>query len=167
MGNYEAWSSDSRYGLRVPSPILERMLMCCRMAKDGETGGIIIGYYNRAHDCAVVTDSSAAPGDSFCSRHYFWRGISGVQEWLLSLWNRTRRRYYLGEWHFHPYAEPNPSGTDIAQMKQNARDPCYNCPEPIMLIFGGDPNQEWSVRVFVCIRGSDILELSQGWQRQG
>jgi integrative and conjugative element protein (TIGR02256 family) len=166
MGNCEAWSRDNRYGLRVPSRILEKMLVFCRMAEGMETGGILVGYYNRAHDCAIVTDSSAAPEDSFCGRRSFWRGISGLQMWLLFLWNRTRRRYYLGEWHFHPRASPEPSSTDVAQMKQNARDPSYNCPEPILLLLAGDPNRNWSVRSFICIRGNDIIELSQGWQRR-
>jgi len=166
MENYEAWTKDGRYGLRIPSKVLEKMMGLCGCAKDTETGGIMVGYYNRRHDCAIVTDCSGAPKDSLCEKRSFRRGVRGLQRWLMTLWNRSCRRYYLGEWHFHPFARAVPSEMDVTQMRKNAEDKSYNCPEPIMVLVGGAPNAAWSLRSFVCIRGSDVFELSKGWEKR-
>ena len=108
-GNYEAWSRDGKYGLRIPFEVLQKMLSFCQKVGNLETGGILVGYYNRCHDCAIVIDCSKPPQDSKLERYNFYRGIKGLQKWLNKLWNLGRRRYYLGEWHFHPFTDPKPS----------------------------------------------------------
>jgi integrative and conjugative element protein (TIGR02256 family) len=165
MDNCEAWSGDNCYGLRLPSRVLEKTLALCRLAKNGETGGILVGYYSRDRDCAIVTDCSGPPTDSRSGKTFFYRGISGLQRWLKTLWKKDERRYYLGEWHFHPYASPDPSDTDITQIVRNAKDPGYNCPKPIMLIVGGDPNGVWSLYASVCIHGDNVLSLVEQRRR--
>jgi len=159
MGNYEAWTKDGRYGLRIPSKIIHKMLDLCRKSIDIETGGILVGYYNRSHNCAIVTDCSNAPKDSRREKRFFYRGVYGLQRWLSSLWKLGQRRYYLGEWHFHPFASANPSGIDLNQMREDAKDKSYNCPEPIMVLVGGDPNTECSLRAFIYGKDSKIFEF--------
>lgn len=164
MGNYEAWSKDGSYGIRIPSRVLQQILSLSQRAGDVETGGILVGYYTRKHDCAIVTMSSSAPPDSRSGKCSFYRGVQGLQKWLTTLWNLGRRRYYLGEWHFHPAGHPRPSGTDIAQTRRNAEDKSYNCPEPIMLIVGGDPSDGWEIGCFVYVNGRGMLELTRRWE---
>lgn len=164
MGNYEAWSSDACYGLRIPSRLVDRILALCERSPDLETGGILVGYYTRKRDCAVVTAASAAPSDSQSGRCSFYRGVEDLQGWLTTLWRRARRRYYLGEWHYHPSGRPYPSGVDTAQFRANAEDKSYNCPEPIMVIVGAHPNNHWEVCSFVYVTGRGMLAMTRRWE---
>src|SRR5436190_23681590 len=99
-------SREGRYALTFDKTHLERVLKTCAAADVMETGGILAGYYNEAHDRAIITGVSRAPADSRGGRTWFNRGIRGLQRWVDRFWFRERR-YYLGEWHFHPYAAPN------------------------------------------------------------
>lgn len=164
MGNYEAWSGDGRYGMRMPFKILQKMAHLCKKVKNVETGGILVGYYNRRHNCAIVTESSAPPEDSESGKSFFYRGIKGLQQWLARLWQFRRRRYYLGEWHFHPNSNPTPSNVDIQQIKSNAENRRYACPEPIMFIIGGGLDADWAYKSFVYIRDKGLIELFRGWE---
>ena len=159
--NYEAWSEDAKYGLRIPSQILQKMLNFCQEAKDIETGGIMVGYYSHKHDCAIVIDCSGPPKDSKRGKNFFNRGIHGLQKWIDKLWRLGQRRYYLGEWHFHPFAAPEPSIVDISQIKENAENNLYRCPEPIMFILGGSPDEDWTCRSFVYARKAGLIELKK------
>ena len=57
--------------------------------------------------------------------------------------------YYVGEWHFHPFAAPTPSPLDIKQIMVFAADAELRCPRPVLLVFGGDPRGVWSLSVAV------------------
>jgi integrative and conjugative element protein (TIGR02256 family) len=159
--NYEAWSEDAKYGLRIPSRVLQKMLSFCQEIEDIETGGIIIGYYNRKHDCAIMIDCSGPPKDSKHGKNFFRRGIHGLQEWINKLWELRQKRYYLGEWHFHPFGEPDPSSVDVSQIKENAENNLYQCPEPIMFILGGSPNKNWTCKSFVYDKHAGLIELKK------
>ena len=77
MDNYEAWSEDKKYGLRISEKIVKKILGFCVKAGNKETGGILVGYYNQHHDCAIVTDCSSPPIDSQHEKDRFYRGIRG------------------------------------------------------------------------------------------
>jgi len=164
MGNYEAWSENKKYGLRIPEKMVQKILQFCKNAGDIETGGILVGYYNRRHDCAIVTDCSAPPKDSQHGKHRFYRGIRGLQKWLVKLWHLGQKQYYLGEWHFHPLTVPNPSSIDINQLKSNAESKTYHCPEPIIFIIGGDPDGKWSCKSLTYIKDKGIVEMFKQWE---
>ena len=150
-GDYEAWTKDSKYGLRIPSTVLKRMLMLCDKAHGVETGGILVGCYCSSHRCAQVTDCSNAPRDSTAGTAHFYRGVKGLKAWLKRLWRHQDKRYYLGEWHFHPNADPTPSHTDSEQMKKIASSTLYHCPEPVLFIIGGDSRSGWAYRSIVYV----------------
>lgn len=44
-------------------------------------------------------------------------------------------------------------------MKSIAESEQYNCPEPILLIVGGNPHGEWSANMFVWIKRNGLTEL--------
>ena len=75
------------------------------------------------------------------------------------MWRLEQRRYYLGEWHFHPFSNPSPSSTDEKQMKIISEDKSYSCPEPIFFIIGGDPNTNCDYKAFVYVKSKGIIEL--------
>jgi integrative and conjugative element protein (TIGR02256 family) len=153
-------SADRRFGLRIPPGELDRMVSFCRKAERAETGGVIAGRYSEEHDWAIVTEVTGPPADSRSGPTWFRRGVRGLQQLIERLWQRDRS-YYLGEWHYHPYSSPNPSATDTRQMREIADSDSYACPEPILLILGGDPAGELRARAFVFFRGSDYAELAR------
>lgn len=152
-------SADRRFGLTLPGAHLEKMLRLARKAAPLETGGVLAGRYNDDLDCALVTDVSDPPSDSTARRTAFDRGITGLQSWLSKLWSSAKRSYYIGEWHFHPGGTPTPSHQDAAQMRDVARDRAYKCPEPVLLILGGDPNASWEVAAYVFTSGGTCVSL--------
>lgn len=154
------WSNDNRFGLRISAPEVDLMLDLCERSGLVETGGILIGEYTPALDCAVVTEITPPPPDSKRGRYSFLRGVKGLKNKLKSLW-KEKSVFYLGEWHFHPEGTPDPSRTDLAGIKGIAESPKYKCPEPILLIIGGTLPNNWHIRTFVFLRNGVLLELHQ------
>ncbi len=149
MNAFEFRSEDGAFGASISPKTLTEILESCRDFAPAETGGILVGRYNDALNCAVVTDASERPPDSRSGRTWLLRGTAGLQSWLDRLWSSSKRRYYLGEWHFHPGGAPEPSPTDIEQMGKIARSPSYECPEPVLLLVGGAAEKRSDVRVYV------------------
>ncbi|MBI4525149.1 MAG: Mov34/MPN/PAD-1 family protein [Deltaproteobacteria bacterium] len=155
---YTYRSADCRFGLSIPSSEMKVILRFCVQAGRKETGGILLGRYTQSHDMAVITEVAGPPADSLHRSSFFIRGIKGLQQLLNQLWRR--KEYYLGEWHYHPFASASPSGTDEQQMREFASNRALNCPEPVLLIIGGDPNRDWNVKVAVYARNQKRIELS-------
>ena len=154
----ERWTVDRRFGIRIPAGCLNRIIKLSQKADRVETGGILVGRYVSTHHCAEVTDVSGAPSDSKHSVSRFLRGILGLQRWLNRLWSKNGT-YYLGEWHYHPYAEAVPSSMDEDEIEDIAKSANYQCPEPLLLIVGGDPHHDWHWRAFVWTADARLTEL--------
>jgi integrative and conjugative element protein (TIGR02256 family) len=152
MDAFEFRSEDGAFGVSIGPETLTNVLKECHDSAPAETGGILVGHYNDALDIAVVTDASERPPDSKSGRTWLVRGTAGLQGWLDLLWSSSKRRYYLGEWHFHPGGPPEPSPTDVKQMGNIACSPSYRCPEPVLLLVGGSAEGRSDVRVFVFIK---------------
>lgn len=118
----------------VPSRVVDQMSETARRAYPDETGGILIGE-NIANRVVVVADATEAPPDSKSTRNTFERGTQGLVERLAADWGSSL--YYVGEWHAHPGALPNPSCTDRRSLKAISRDASLRCPSPILVIVGG------------------------------
>ena len=151
-------TDDGRFGLIIESAIIVRLLQICREAGTVETGGILVGRYTPKHDNAIVTDVSGPPPDSKKQAGGFSRGIKGLQRWLNRLWF-GKREYYLGEWHFHPFASAVASGTDMKQLRDFSQDSLLRCPEPVMLIIGGDPSSNWTLNAYVSPKNECVREM--------
>jgi integrative and conjugative element protein (TIGR02256 family) len=158
-------SADGRFGLAVPALQVRVLLRLARKAHHVETGGILVGSYSATLDCAHVTGVSAAPKDSKASGWSFERGVRGLERWLIKLWNAPQRSYYLGEWHFHPHASPEASLCDRTQMVAISHNASYRCPEPLLLVLGGDPNHIWDARAYAFHAGAVSLALERGRTR--
>lgn len=155
--NYQFYSLDRTFGLTVPISGMEVILGHCIGSEDRETGGIIIGYYSRGHDMAVVTRVSGPPEDSIQKKTWFSRGVHGLQRLLNALW--ASGEFYLGEWHYHPSSEPVPSGIDDHQMEVFSQNSLLSCPEPILLIIGGNPRAKWTSSAIVYRRNKERIEM--------
>ena len=148
MSDLLLWSSDRKFGLSLEESLLLEGLKECVDSASQETGGILVGYYTPAHDCAVVTALTRPPEDSVRGPRLFERGTKGIQRWISRLW-RAQRHFYLGEWHFHPGGAPVPSPDDREQMQRLSKDKKLKCPEPILLIIGGPPKDAWTANAYV------------------
>lgn len=137
---------------------VERILSYCEAAGQSETGGMLVGRYNQRHDTALVLDVLGPPEDSLRGRSWFQRGTLGVQQLLQRMW-KSRNEHYLGEWHFHPYASPTPSNVDYEQMLAIATSASWKCPEPVLLIIGGDPLGRWRPYGLVTTRKNQRIRL--------
>lgn len=155
----EFWSTDHRFGLRLSLSCINRMILQCTKSYPNETGGILVGFYNKNLDCAEVTDVFFETSDSQKGKTWFVRGISGLQTKLNKLW-LGQKGYYLGEWHFHPCGASIPSQVDINQMLAISSSSRAHCPEPILLIFSGKGNfQEVSFKTYV-FSNKEVFELN-------
>ena len=152
-------SEDKRYQLILRKHALKIILDECTKSGKSETGGVMVGYYSDELDQAIVTEVSKKPDDSKSSGFTFVRGAKGLLNFFKNIW--PYRRYYLGEWHFHPFAKPNPSGDDFEAIKEIKVNPNYDCKIPLLLILGGNPNKQYQIRSFACGKNSKIIELQK------
>lgn len=145
-------SDDSRFTVVVPRSRIRDLVARCTQAGQLETGGVLVGAYSKDGECATVIAIGAPPVDSASGHTWFRRGIRGVSEWLSALWRGSTPVYYLGEWHFHPFANPNASVEDVEQIRGIAQDERYRCPEPVLIIVGGDPKAKWRLAAYVATK---------------
>lgn len=157
----ELRSADGRFGLLLPRQHAAQLMARCSRSWPRETGGILVGHYTLSLDTAVVTRLPPTPLDSRSGTASFLRGQRGLRQLLIRLWDRPPvfRRYYLGEWHYHPDHVSLPSGPDVAQMRQIAAAASYHCPEPVLLIVGGSSGAGWTLGAYVYLAGSPSVPL--------
>jgi len=153
-------TSDAQFGLFVEQMIMDIILRHCIDAGNVETGGILIGHYTERYDWAVVTDISGPPDDSRRGLTYFFRGIKGLKKLLNQVWN-SKRDYFLGEWHFHPFARPEASQEDERQLREHSKNGLLMCPEPVLLIVGGNPQGIWKASAYVYPKGRMLLPMKE------
>lgn len=128
---------------------------------DSETGGVLIGRYAEDGRVAYVEMASSPPGDSSAGLDWFERGRNGLAELLREHWNLPQRRFYVGEWHFHPIGRAEPSPQDRQQMVQIARDPNYHCEQPLLLIASPSTLRHRTARVFVTNEMRELREFQE------
>lgn len=150
-------SSDRRFGVLIEQNEIRTLLQFAANSGARETGGLLIGHYNSNRDTAIVTEVLGPPTDSKSGRTWFVRGVNGLYSYMRSIW--PRGRYYLGEWHFHPGAMPSASGPDLHQMAQISESDGYSCPEPILLIVGGEPRKDWQINAYQFVRDRTHFRL--------
>ena len=154
-------TNDGRFGARMPPLVCDTIEDHIRDAHPKETGGVLVGMYDDALAMAIITEASGPPADSLAGRWWFQRGAKHLATWMRSLWSKPIRQYYLGEWHYHPASHVDPSPDDLEQMAGIAESATYNCPEPLMFIFGNSKRPMRTVRVFVHPRGENAIELDE------
>lgn len=128
---------------------------------DSETGGVLIGRYVENGAIAHVEMASLPPRDSSAGLDWFERGKNGLGDLLREQWNLPQRRYYLGEWHFHPTGRAEPSPQDRQQMAAIARDPNYHCERPLLIIASPATLRRRTARVFVMSEQRELQEFQQ------
>lgn len=125
-------------------------------AGNHETGGILLGSYDHTGNNVTVSEATTQPKDSHSGRTWFQRGVHGLKALLRSRWGHGE--YYVGEWHSHPGAAPEPSADDIKEMRAISREIRYRCPKPIMVIAGTSAGREVYLSTSV-FEGGNLVRL--------
>ena len=151
-------NSNGRFALLVSTAALLEASRHCHRAKQKETGGIVIGYYDTDLRQATVIELCGLPSDSRAGKTWFHRGTRGLFRHLQHVWD-TDRHYYLGERHRLPRGHLLPSPTDETQMAKIAADPRYLCPEPLLLMVRPSSTSPIAARGFIFSHQDNWQEL--------
>lgn len=151
--------SDKRktFKICISQNLINEIHELCHVSLPNETGGILIGSYTDNYTCAKITEVLKAPTDSESGPTWFFRGTSGVKKKLDRLW-KEKKQFYIGEWHYHPNSSSNLSYQDVKQMISISNDYAYKCPEPILLIIGGN-QLSWEYSSYVFPKGKEFVQL--------
>ena len=108
MEEFAGWSSDRKFGLRVPSTKLSAVIRACQKAEGRETGGILIGHLRRDASgpeafVEVTAQIHARDAKGTSDRLTFtpeaWTSVASALEL------RARDEIMVGWWHSHPIHE--------------------------------------------------------------
>ena len=149
---------DETISIWISSEAIKTMLKASSKAGCSETGGILIGRYTPESWFADIVEATPKPKGSQAGRFWFQRSNSGLSNLLVDRWNYGY--HYLGEWHYHPNSAPIPSNSDILAMREIANDDDYQCPNPILVILGGNPALDWTISITLFRKG-EILRLCE------
>ena len=143
--------------IRLQQGCIDELQQLCGEADDIEAGGILVGKRLSETD-AVIASVSDPPPDSTQRPRSLTRGTEGIDEWLA----KQREKHgiqYLGEWHYHPFEPPATSSRDRSTMFDIAANEEYGRPDPILLIIGGTPPDDFAINAYVFHREGDFEQL--------
>ncbi len=100
--------------IRCQADVLEALQVEQKGAGKFETGGVLVGAWDRDRKIIYVAGYLGPPPDSVQTRSRFVRGIVGLDQAMKELSTITLENLgYVGEWHSHPeYHESNLSADD-------------------------------------------------------
>lgn len=130
----ELASDDRVLWVRLNKQALQKGIDCCRATGSLETGGILVGYYSKNKTTCTIVELVQPSDDSVHKPFTFTSGVKGLKGLLKNFW--LQKRYFVGDWHFHPKNSPKPSRQDLKQLKLISENPEFECAKPIMLIIG-------------------------------
>lgn len=154
---FESKQIDQR--VQIDDAVFDAIIKAASDAGGQETGGILIGRYEGSR-LALVEHATTAPPDSRRGRTWFERGTKGLEQILEEHWDAPVRRYYVGEWHFHPAPDGTPSDRDRDQMFEVASEQRYACRQPVLVIISPGGDKSWLLRVFFFSSGRWMEELT-------
>lgn len=151
------WKSTNGMYVEITEGVFTSIMEYVLSRKRGETGGILIGNYSDDLSTATILSASGPGPRSLFGLFSFTRRPIGLQAELDEEF--ISGRYYLGEWHCHPGTNCTPSFQDIRQMQAISRSPSYNCPEPILIVFGRSSPYDFNSASIV--KGNGVVKLER------
>jgi proteasome lid subunit RPN8/RPN11 len=152
-------SPDATISVEVNKDVFNSMAIICRKSPNRETGGILVGKYLNVGKIAQILEALPPSIDSVGTRSTFNRGIHGLSNELTSRWAKTGS-HYVGEWHYHPLGNGQPSDRDISQMINFAREESMQSPVPIMVIVFRSGSDQYELRTFLFTQDGRTLVLN-------
>jgi hypothetical protein len=157
------WKSEcGRYIVSISEPCFHRISKIAKKHSPREVGTSLVGCYSDDGFEAFILNTAPLSPDSKGSATSFYRGTGGLRKFLNGLLrDHGGRQYYIGEWHSHPYGSSTPSGIDDWTQSAIASDPEANCPECILIIFGGALSSPTEMGAFVYSRTQGRVNLNR------
>jgi proteasome lid subunit RPN8/RPN11 len=160
-------SPDATISVEVNKGIFDSMVAACRKSPNKETGGILVGRYSNGGTIAQILEALPPSIDSVGTSSTFSRGTHRLSNELTSRWAKTGS-HYVGEWHYHPLGNGQPSDRDISQMVDFAREESMQSPVPIMVIVFRSGSDQYELRAFLFTQDGrtlvlhDVNEIGEG-----
>jgi len=113
-----------------------------------ETGGVLVGHFDRQHRIIYVVDALGSPKDSTEWPALYIRGVRGLRAELERIGKVTLSNLeYVGEWHSHPArCAPSPSSTDQRALATLAAQMTGTGSPAVMLIVAERNRQGFFLR---------------------
>ncbi len=127
----------------IPKAIYEQNCREANARFPVETGGAFMGYW--ANNQVVITASIEAGPNATHRRYSFEPDYEWQHAQITKHYNGSGRlETYLGDWHSHPDGlSGNLSWQDKQALRRVAMTPAARAPNPISIIFYGEPDH-WS-----------------------
>ena len=140
--------------LKVSIQALDRIAVIKNEISPKETGGIVVGSWDKARKVGYIVGVFDAPPDSRHATTSFVRGSIGVHKTITELETDTLGNLtYIGEWHSHPPgASSNPSSDDrllLSWVGENVEP----FEAPAIMIISADEGHR-----LLCQSGADVSE---------
>lgn len=119
-----------------------------------EIGGFLIGYYSSDLKTLQINDF-IIPKKYESSSHLFERSIEGVFNIFKEIF-KSKKQYYIGEWHTHPNGISMYSNTDLNAMKEIAGDENVIIENPILLILSINKKRNYEYSFYLYVNGKLI-----------
>lgn len=134
----EISGSFGSFKLLLDAGVLKQLREWRAASLPGETGGVLLGYYDFNVSTVTVVAALPAPPDSVSSPIGFERGVAGLPERVREAARRTAEIVgYIGEWHSHPRGHSAlPSSHDLVQLLRLSRGMAEDGLPAVQLIVG-------------------------------
>lgn len=120
----------------VNDKILDDIRKYYCFCKNYETGGILLGKFNKENRVVEITEVHELK-TNFFSRILYKRSGRKAQKIINRRWHETNGVInYIGEWHTHPNMQAVPSSTDISSLKEITEKVKGVLPGTILIIAG-------------------------------
>lgn len=105
--------SCNGWTVKISPSLIEKLYSQRKDRLPNETGGVLVGSFDFAHNTCYIVDAVASPLDSLEYPHAYIRGSNGLFEKICEIEDATVGNLsYIGEWHSHPTNSTSPSNDD-------------------------------------------------------
>ena len=128
------------WAISISEDVIRNITAARAAAGACETGGILVGVWDRVRARAYIVGNYPPPPDSLASAASFVRGEEGVFRTLYAVEAHTAANLtYIGEWHTHPPGHSSkPSADDRVLLRWIGDVLVFLDVPPLMLIAGQD-----------------------------
>lgn len=128
----------------ISQRLMNEMLADIEKFSPLETGGSFFGYHSKQNNVVITNLIPAGPNAKH--KKYSFEPDQLFQLKIMEelYFEHNALINYLGDWHSHPSSVSCLSRRDEKTLLKIARSDTAQCPNPIMMIFGANP-EKWTV----------------------
>lgn len=122
-----------KLSVEISLEIISFMVQETSKVSNIETGGVLLGEISG--DVLVVKHASGPGPKSDRKSMHFLKDIEYCQKYIDEMYEKNGdSAAYIGEWHYHPVGNNNPSNTDLSSLSSIANGKGYLTENPTMII---------------------------------